>query len=293
MYLCLDGGATKTHLLFVNEKFAKIKESKIGPLNFSVISPEKAVLSITQVLKSINTSDIIKAVFGIAGIDTLEEKLKAQELFQNHFNFPIDIYNDAELALFSATDKNDAVVLIAGTGSQCFGKNNQGLQAKTSGLDYLLADEGSSYAIGSTILKSAVRSFDGRGQKTVLEKLVLDYFQVKSIYGLKNHVYQKDFNKSKIADLSKLLDMALSQDDYVAKLILENNIGELLISLRPVVYKLNLALKDFDLVLAGSLFSHHIISFEDFSTKVKREFPRANLIIPKLPPVWGGIKLLS
>lgn len=292
MYLCVDGGATKTHLLLLNSNLRKVKERHLGPLNLSVISKEKAILTIKRCLKAIGRPKITHAVFGIAGIDTLVEKLTAQEFFQDKFNFPIKIINDAELALASGTDKKDAIVLIAGTGSQCYGQNHLGQQTKTSGLDYILADEGSSYSIGLSILKSAVRSFDGRGLKTCLEDLVLDYYQIRSIYDLKNIVYQKDYTKTKIADLAKLLDLALKQSDQVAHFILANNIGELLISLRPVVYKLNLSHRDFDLVLAGSLFSRQIIPFDTFCSKVKEEFPQANIILPELPPVWGGLRYL-
>jgi len=293
MYLILDGGATKTHLLLLDNNLQILKEDKTGPFNFSVISPQKAITNLKACLNKHSLSQIDKAIFGLAGIDTIEEKLKTEQIFANSFDFPISIINDAQLALAAGTQNENAVVIIAGTGSNCFGHNAKGQIAHTSGLDWLLSDEGSGFSIGLAILRSSIRSFDGRGQKTCLQDLVTDHFNIDHLYDLKHIVYSPDFAKDDIADLSKLLDIGLKNNDPVSQLILENNIGELLIALRPVVNRLALASLEFDLVLAGSLFTKKIIPYQDFSSKVIREFPQANIILLEKPPVYGGLNLLK
>lgn len=293
MFLLVDGGATKTHILLINKDLSLIKEYKLGPFNFSAIISHQAVPNLKAMLGDIEIKKIKKAVFGLSGVDTLTEKLKTQQLFAAHFSFPFQIVNDSEIALLAGSTHPDSVVIIAGTGSNCFGRNHLGETAKTSGLDWLLADEGSGFAIGHAILKAAIRSFDGRGLKTCLENLVCDHFSIDHIYDLKHHFYEQTFSKDKIAQLAQLLPMALGNDDQVAKLILENNIGELLISLRPVVSKLNLQNQYFELVLAGSLFTNNLIPFTEFAYSVRREFPQAKIILLDQAPVYGAIELLK
>ena len=293
MYLSVDGGATKTHILLLDDQFNPVKQFTQGSFNFSNINPKKATAQLSALLKSQNINNISRAVFGLSGMDTLEEKLSAQAILASTFSFPVRVTNDAHMALLAGSDSPDAIVIIAGTGSHCYGFNRQGQSAKTSGLDWILTDEGSGFAIGWEILRSAVRSFDGRGQKTCLESLVLDHFNIDHIYDLKKIFYLNPFSKNQIAALSPLLDIALTNNDPVAHLILENNIGQLLIALRPVVDRLQLTNQYFELVLAGSLFSQKVIPSQNFIAGVNREYSQSKVILLQKDPVWGGIKILK
>ena len=55
-----------------------------------------------------------------------------------------------------------------GTGSICYGRNEQGQAARGGGWGYILGDEGSGYWIGRRALAAVVRHADGRGPATTL-----------------------------------------------------------------------------------------------------------------------------
>jgi N-acetylglucosamine kinase len=185
------------------------------------------------------------------------------------------------------------VALIAGTGSHCFGINPSGDVAYAGGLEYVLSDEGSGYDIGLKVLRAAVRSADGRSQHTKLEEAVLQHYKVKSIRALEPIVYHSNqFGKTQIAQLAKLVDSAAATGDWRAQAILAETVTELVAHVRAVVQRLNLATEPFDLVVVGGIFEITAVPlFARFKRVIKTIAPRASLIQPNQPPVWGAIRL--
>src|SRR5690606_13048274 len=134
------------------------------------------------------------AVMGLAGMDTPREHEQALAVFSNVLSGytlrSFTLVNDVEIALEVGTDNPNALAIIADTGSNCFGRNAAGDTAKTGGMDFLLSDQGSGYEIGRYVLRSAVKSFDGRDEKSILENLVCEHFHINSIRDLKDAVHQ-------------------------------------------------------------------------------------------------------
>ncbi len=298
--LGIDGGGTKTQLLLADQLGQELAQADVGPTSLVAAGQKKAkqnlAKGLTQVTSSIEEADytIEMAIFGLASVDTESEEAAAAEIFQplmSQFNVEqFAILNDAVLALVNGTDRDNAIVLISGTGSNCYGENDQGTTAKAGGLDYLLSDEGSGYEIGRHVLKAVVNSYDGRGPTTVLKKLVLDYFNIDRVPDLKTKVYQPDLSKSQIAQVSPLLFKAMKQDDAVAQMIFEHAVDELWLMIATVTAKLDLTDKKFDLVLGGSIATSTPM-IQALNRQLKQNFPRAELILPHQPAVYGALKL--
>lgn len=186
-YLAVDGGGTKTDVMCVDETGAVIGTGSSGPTSLTVSAIGAASFNLIEAVRvAIESKPEIrqfkKVVFGLAGVDTVEERDRAEEIFRralSHYQFEeFILLNDSEIALVNGSDSPNALILVSGTGSICYGKNSQGQTARVSGMDYLLADQGSGYSIGRKVLHAAVKSFDGRGQKTSLEGLVCEHFMV-------------------------------------------------------------------------------------------------------------------
>ena len=58
----------------------------------------------------------------------------------------IEVTHDAVTALMGATEGRPGIIVIAGTGSICFGMNARGETARSGGWGYVFGDEGSSTA---------------------------------------------------------------------------------------------------------------------------------------------------
>jgi len=237
-----------------------------------------------------------RTLIGLAGIDTQDEIAEANQFFNETLKAEIQgtirVVNDSEIALASGTNSSNAIVVISGTGSNCFGRNDMGETAKAGGLDYLLSDEGSAYFVGIEILHAAVKSTDGRGKKTVLEELIKNYFSLTDMLKIKEKVYQSGFTKASVAHLCLLLPQAIETNDEIAIGIRASAIAELALMAQAVARKLSLENQPFDLVASGGMFNDQMLPLPDFSTAIKAVLPQANIIRPEKPPVYGGLSLL-
>ena len=170
------------HVICADENGKIIGEGTAGPTNLTSTSIGAASFNllegIRQSLESVLPDqngheeqlpqiEFARIVMGLAGLDTDAEKERAAEIFQRALSQYIiqdfQIYNDSVIALANGTSNPNAVVLISGTGSICFGRNQAGQTAKTGGM-VLLTDQGSGYYIGLRC-SGGCKSFDGRRSK--------------------------------------------------------------------------------------------------------------------------------
>lgn len=300
-YLGIDGGGTKTQLLLADDLGKKVDLVTVGPTSLVAVGEKQAVSNLKtgldKVTQEINSSDQLSVetvVMGLASIDTEAEEKQAAELFQPIFSdYEVNqftVISDSVIALVNATERENAIVLIAGTGSSCYGENQREEMTRVSGLDYLLTDQGSAYDIGLKVLKVAAKSYDGRSPKTELEQLVCEHFQVKQIPELKLKVYGPDLDKSQIARLAEVWSQALEAEDWAAQEIFEWETDELWLMIEAAVAQLGLADTKFDLVLEGS-----IAQLPPIITQIKQRIDRidwsADIVLPHQPAVYGALKL--
>ena len=212
-YLAVDGGGTKTDVVCVDQNGAVVGKGSSGPTSLTVTTIGAASFNLIEAIRiAIETHPEItsfkKVVLGLAGVDTSEERDRAEEVFKralSHYHFEsFLLLNDSEIALANGSDSTNALILVSGTGSICYGKNSRGETARVAGMDYLLADQGSGYSIGRKVLLAAVKSYDGRGPKSLLETFVCEQFMVPSVSFLKQEIYNPDLTKSEVAALSRL-----------------------------------------------------------------------------------------
>ena len=118
---------------------------------------------------------VAAACFGLAGAGRPDEQQRiAAWARQQRIAERIRVCGDAEPILAAASPENSGIVLIAGTGSLAWGRNQAGETARCGGWGYLLGDEGSGYAIALAGLHAAMRAADGRGPQTDLLAAFMD-----------------------------------------------------------------------------------------------------------------------
>lgn len=297
--LAVDGGGTKTDALCADINGQVLGEGSSGATSLTATSLGAAGFSlresIRQATEHLPEGAVISCmVMGLAGMDTPKEKTTAEQQFQIVADqFAVQkfiLVNDIEVALASGSDKANAIALISGTGSHCFGRNQAGETAKVGGMDFLLTDQGSGYAIGRRVLREAVKSFDGRSSKSQLEFLVQEYFQLASVAELKDKVYNPLLSKANIAAVAKLCFTANEAGDAVAQQILLDAVSQLIIMVRAAISRLDLQSVPTDLVIAGSIITQDFM-LTNFKQRLQQEFPQLNIVTPQQEPVYGALKL--
>ena len=300
-YLAVDGGGTKTDAICADENGAIVGRGLSGPTNLTSTSVGAASFNLIEAIRQAVETLPEDAqvgfpvlVMGLAGLDSQKEYDEAFETFKRAIaHYKIDkfvLLNDSIIALENGSENPNAVICISGTGSICYGKNDQGTIAKSSGMDYLLADQGSGYAIGRRVLREAVKSYDGRAPKSILETLVCEHFKIPSILDLKNEVYHPPLTKIEVAELAPLCSAAFEKGDIVARDIFDRTIADIITNVIAVVKKLELEEKEFDFVLSGTVTKIPYIQ-KGISDVFGMEYPQAKIIYPDGDPVLGGLKL--
>jgi N-acetylglucosamine kinase-like BadF-type ATPase len=283
-FLGIDGGASKTTAVIINES-GRIISRKLGrESNHSIIGIKEAEKHLYNLIKKFGKKKISYACFGIAGIDSKRQYLLVYSRLKKGrigklLKCPIILLNDTQI-IMPSIDKENGIAVIGGTGCNFYAKNNK-KEARASGLGHIQSDQGSAYDIATMVLKSAVKSFDGRGRKTLLEKMVMKKARIKNIRDIVN-VMPESTGKKDVASYAPLAEKAAKKGDAVAKKILSAAADEYVLGIRAVAKRTGL--KRFDVALVGSVFNVKLLL-----NRIKNRI-KARVFIVK-EPALGAAKL--
>ena len=289
-YLGIDGGGTKTEAVIIDENRKTIKKATALGSNAKVHGIKVATENIYEAVKSIVDENNLpqKAVFALAAVDTeanvkeWQQSIKDHKELSNLLPTPPKIVNDIVAALRSGTQKHNAIALISGTGSNCYGINQEGKEVRVGGRDYILSDEGSGYYIGLKILKTVTKDLDERGSKTLLTKLLLEDLKIDSLDDLDTEVYKKPWNKTDISKIAPLAETAAEKGDEVATGIIKKSAHELGLMVKTAATKLDLEDKPFTIVTTGSIFKIQKILNKHLEEDILNFNPKAQFAKQKI-----------
>lgn len=302
--LGVDGGGTKTIVNISDLDGKVLAEAVSGSCNYkgtgfeeSVKNINNGVLDAISEISDFNSSIFKRACFGIAGCDLEEDLLIYKKIV---FNKKIKSYlipdktiicNDTRIGLEVGSNKKNKVIIISGTGSNCYGVNKYGQEAKASGWDYILGDEGSGYEIGIKALKALMKAYDKRGQKTLLSETIFEDLNIKNINQLIKWSYNDIYLKDRFASLAKTVCRTAEMGDSISIKILEEAAEELDITISAVVKSLDLVKENFDLVFVGNIFKCEVYLKNILINRLKDKFIKINFRPLSKKPVIGAIKL--
>ncbi len=236
-FIGIDGGGTKTKAVLVDEKLNITNEGIGGPSNFLVFDINNVANSIFELLTNltnnakISLNNIQTILIGTAGAGRRDDalrleniilkKAKERNLIINNFR----VESDARIALEGAFSGKPGSILIAGTGSIMFGKDQNGNIHRVGGFGRVLGDEGSGFHIGRAGLSAVAKSFDGRNNGTLLTQLLKEKFNINDSVQLINEVYKNNFD---IPQVAPLVIEAAEKEDAICREILDSEIDELI-----------------------------------------------------------------
>jgi N-acetylglucosamine kinase-like BadF-type ATPase len=293
----VDGGGTKTIAMVADEFGRNLERKKGGPTNYHSSGIRISRRNLKKLLSPfVRRYPIDTVVFGFAGLDSDKDFLVYKKIVSRILPMRIhfELYNDAETAIEAIPGDDPKFLIVAGTGSTVWAQRG-GEKAKAGGFDFLLSDEGSAYDLGMRALRAAVRSFDGRGKKTILEKLILRKVRAKDMSEVAAKIYftfqrhPEDF-KTSIASFAPLVGAAFQKKDVVAEKILKESANELSLGVKAVAKKLHFMPSDPCIIgYVGSVFQAPLL--KDFLTeKIKKLFPKARFA-DSIDPVVGAVKI--
>jgi N-acetylglucosamine kinase-like BadF-type ATPase len=300
LFLGVDGGASKIAVVVMDEGgHVLLEETTALGANYQALDVATVVENLEVAVQSavqqvgLRPAMFDYSVFGLAGCNfdsdhhVLTEALRKSAL-SSIVSGGFAVVNDSQVALRAGTKDGIGVVLIAGTGSNCFGRDEKGNTAQAGGWNHLLSDEGSGYDIGLRTLQAVMHSLDGRSGETALTAAVFKFLGVDSLESLYREVYANFASKSQIASLAKITVEVAERRDAEAQDILNHSVNELLLMVDAVLQRLAWRDSAVPVVAVGSVIGSRNYVRQRFQVELLRIAPRARLVLPKASSAEGA-----
>jgi len=298
VYLGVDGGGTKTQAVLFDEDKTAIGEGFAGASNPLRVGVETAINNIFQAINAAcdaankSRGEIVAATFGLAGVRRADLRQRVAERSAQLLKIKtVEVVTDAEIALFGTTLGKAGVVVIAGTGSICYGRNAAGETAIAGGWGPLAGDEGGGANIARRGLQAIAKASDGRGEFTKLSEAGTDYFRASSPENLLVAIYTPQMDNAKIAGFARLVVETAQTGDKVAVEILREAGLELGLAVNAVIEKLKLRNKKIPIGRVGSIFRAGGLITDSLLETVHAFAPKAYLADPLLQPASAAAQM--
>ncbi|MBD3409157.1 MAG: hypothetical protein GF419_03040 [Ignavibacteriales bacterium] len=294
-YIGIDGGGTKTHAIVVNPDGKELGEAFGGPSNFLIRGEEEVAKTLLELLEKCRSAvkftydELAGVTLGSTGAGRKNDAERMRDAFLGYaasHNANVrrfEVVSDARIALEGAFSGKPGSILIAGTGSIMFGKDSRGKVVRVGGFGRHIGDEGSGYALGRKALIAMAKSFDGRGNQTLLTNLIEREHGITTSEDLITKVYSEGFDVPQVAPL---VLRAAEQGDAAAKRIVEEESDNLVehiqaMERRTMVDQLHVA-------FVGGLASSNNFYSKTLRGKIAEKLPSVRVQEPDRSPAYGA-----
>ena len=293
LVLGVDGGGSRTRaLLSLDGSEARRYEGGAG--NPRAVGFEAAERNLREVAEGAcrgfgGPAAVEAACVGLAGAGRAGDKARMEAVLRR-IGFPPRtlLTHDARIALAGALRRDVGVVLIAGTGSICYGRGADGSEARCGGWGSLLCDVGSGYGLGLAGLRAAVRAYDGRLPSSLLLEFALSHSGAASAEGLVE--WAGSAEKGAVADFARHVFEAAEQGCAEALRIVQEGASGLAEMCAVVIRQLRFG-GSAPVSAAGGLalsYPHYARMIEAASARRSHRF---SLSAPLGEPVEGAVML--
>jgi len=297
-FVGINAGGSKTDFVLTDFDLNIFYSSSANPCNMKKEGTGKAIELLESIINKIlsegkaKPDEITGICAGFAGGGRAAEadavKNGVQLLLKDKFGIEpqVIVTTDALITLEGAFSGKEGVVLIAGTGSILYAKDNRDIFHRAGGFGRIIGDEGSGYSIGRKGLAAAAKCFDSRAKENVLTRLLKERYLVDSSEALIRKIYEEGFEASEFAPL--VIGGAESGDEVCVKIADEES-DELVLHLKAVK---NYFGASFRLCLSGGIITTENYFAGLVKEKIKSRFPAVEIIEPEMSPELGAALLI-
>ena len=286
----IDAGGSKTRAFAVDREGAVIGRGAGGGANL-LSSPDPAGSIAAALAESLGAAKPEAVVLSCSGGDRPADREKGRAILTQLVGpaVRIEVTHDAIAALYAGNPAGCGVVLIAGTGSIAFGRNDEGEERRAGGWGYLIGDEGSAVWLGLEGLRAAAHHADGRGAGTTITAHVLRELGVNTFMEVIPQLYGRPHPAPAILAAVRAVGRAAAEADAIAVSIVQRGAHSLARAASVVAAELRLA--DGPVYLAGGAFE----SLPSLQRAVRGELlamlPRATVEPVSEEPAMGAARL--
>lgn len=288
----IDAGGTKTRAFAVTRDGEIVGRGAGGGGN--LLSSPDPQGSIAAALHEALAGQIPAAVvLSCSGGEREADRAKGRSILAGLVGpgIAVDVTHDALAALYAGNASGCGVVLISGTGSIAYGRNDQGVEDRCGGWGYLVGDEGSAFWLGAEGLRAASYDHDGRGSPTrITHHLFLD-LGTADFNGVLPLLYGKPHPPPAIQAATRAVARAYAEGDAIAVNIVQRGAQHLAEMAATVARALQL--EGGPVYLAGGAFENVRPLERAVRLELLRVLPRAAVEPVGEEPAMGAARLAA
>jgi N-acetylglucosamine kinase-like BadF-type ATPase len=293
--MAVDGGGSKLLALAFTEDGSIVSVGKGSTVNPNFATKEDVVNTIKECLDGLlsgieekpdeNGKYSFDHVYvTIAGpTDDFIEILNRKATVKNIVHL-----SEGAVGQLASSLTGDGLLALSGTGSDCFLNKDSDTYDMIGGWGAAFGDEGSGYWMGCEAIRGALRSYDGRGKKSLLETLIPQQYGYGKNIRKVVKLYRSPNQRKDIASATKSLSRAMWEGDEVAHDIIIQA-AELMAEQAITLLKKHDIPKGMKFTVAGGGWKVSNLMIDHFAGLVLNEFPDMEFIYPEFEPVIGGI----
>src|ERR1041384_1863945 len=294
LYLGIDAGGTKTDCA-VSNGAELLGQSTGASAKLARVGKEKGRENLQSVIRQaceaaqVAPNEIQHVCIGMAGASLAEAVNWAQQTIRELIpDSTIYVAGDHVIAHRAAFGTSPGVLVISGTGSIAFGRNQSGETARAGGWGPNVSDEGSAFWVGREAVTAALHAFDF-GESNGLLATIADCWKVapEEVIRLANS------SEPRFPELAGPVVSAAEQGDASARAITDRA-GRALAGLASAV--INRLWPDGGIVpvaLAGGVLQGSPLVRQAFREVMKTEQPQAAVSFAFVRPVLGALEIAA
>ena len=290
-FLGIDGGGTKTRCVVGDEKSelgaGTSLSSKVQRVGEACARDALAgAVNEACVQAGISPRQIVRTCAGITGAARPEIADVMRDLMTSMVGGQVEIVGDIEIAFEGAFGSGSGVVLISGTGSIAFGRNQKGENARAGGWGYPTSDEGSGQWIGAEAVREGLRARD-RGRPS---GLLNDLIEKLGASSFEDFIVRLNANPS--VDFATLFPTVLEASDGgdgAAREIL-TRAGRELAGMAGTVIERLFHKQSVSVATHGGVLASSAVVRESFARELRARHPRVELLDCEVDPARGALE---
>ena len=285
MLVGIDGGGSKT-LVAIADRTGQVTTLTRGKATSPLESATWSQKLAEQTRTFAGRTDLLAVAAALPAYGEVEAVSAAQERVIGELfgAVPQRVLNDVDAANIGAFAGGSGILILAGTGSMAWARDEAGASHRTGGWGEVVGDEGSGYWIGKQVLGAVSKSIDGRTGPTGLVDGVFGLLGLDPsdrVNQLEGWASQLSEPRTQIASLAPVALSCAEQRDVAARAIVDAAADELAGHVRMLERKLGAPTMVWS--YAGGLFQSAVLR-EAVAERVGRQ-----PTLPLLPPIGGAL----
>lgn len=283
----VDSGGTHVTGLALSLSGEILAERKAGIGN--VFSDEEhAVRNLEKVvgglLSEFRADECQYILLGIAGVETAGNAERLEKKFAKEFDQKVVIISDAKLALLNGLKGEDGTLVISGTGSVIYGRQDHNF-SRYGGWGPMVGDTGSAYKIAERAMKHCLKQYD-EGEPSLLMYPLLRLLASDTLpQAVKTY---NSLDRAAISGLAEDIAKQAIDGNQEAKTVLKIEATALADEVWGLMKQYQRPMPT-SLALSGSVLVHNVIFRETLVKELRKHLPELKPIVVTSNNAIGAI----